>query len=178
MVAMSIPDARAPILAFGLAMALAGCSAGGPAAQPFAYGADAYMVEGRPGIIETHLRDPLPLSQATLIDDRGQSFDAIEITRDRVLYQGAATPAPGFGFGIMGGSSGDISTGFGLGIPLFGGAAGQTVAVNESFARFKIPDTERYNSSWQRWTIHLVLDDRNTSRVIEMLPPAPPDEGL
>jgi len=169
-----------PRIQFSLAVALflGACTSTSQSQQPFAYGTEAYLVDGQPGIIEAHLRDPLPLSEASLIDDAGQAFPAIEINRDRVLYQGPGTPAPGFGFGVMGGSSGHVSTGFGLGIPLFGGAAGQTVAVNESIARFRIPDTDRYNANWQRWKIHLVLDDSHARRVIEMVPPAPPADGM
>jgi len=95
-----------PRIQFSLAVALflGACTSTSQSQQPFAYGTEAYLVDGQPGIIEAHLRDPLPLSEASLIDDAGQAFPAIEINRDRVLYQGPGTPAPGFGFGVMGGS--------------------------------------------------------------------------
>jgi len=167
-----------PLFLALLLPALAACTHGQSADGAFAYGAEAYLVEEQPGIIEAHLRDPLPLAEASLIDEENQSVPAMEITRERVLYQSAGAPWPGFGFGIMGGSSGHVATGFGLGIPLFGGGGSETRAVNESIARFKIPDIDRYNASWQRWKIRLVLDDSDAGRVIEMLPPPPPGDGM
>ncbi len=174
---MCIRQATVALIAPLFVLGLVACSRGEPSPEPFAYGAEVYLAGDRAGIIEAHVRDPLPLSEATLIDDHGQSFAAMEITRERVLYRGSATPAPGFGFGIMGGSSGRLSTGFGFGIPFFGGAPGQTVSVNESFARFNIPDSHGYDANWQRWKIRLLLDDGRSTRVIEMLPPRPPTAG-
>jgi hypothetical protein len=166
------------VLLCALALALSACAGGGGDREPFAYGIESYFAPDQPHVIEVHVRDPLPVAQAELIDDAGQRQQAKELSRERVMHYAEPAPWPGWGFGVMGGSSGHVATGFGLGIPFFGGPGDQAVAVNESIARFEIPDLSRYAGAWQRWRIHLVLDDGRASRTVEMVPPAPVDQAF
>jgi len=39
-----------------------------------------------------------------------------------------------------------------------------------------VPDMAAYRRDWQRWVLHVDLEDDGNRRVIETLPPRPPAE--
>jgi hypothetical protein len=127
-----------------------------------------------PGRIDVTVRDPLPVSMATLIDPQGHAISAERIDRNRLSYSGGSTGWPRIGVGIAGGSSSGVSTGFGIGFPLFPQTTEAAGSINESRFSFQIPDTAAYNANWQRWKIHVDLSDGVNSRSFESLPPPPP----
>lgn len=156
--------------------AVSACSwwGGSRTRDPFPYITNAYLLRDDPAVIEVHVRDALPLEQVTLIDPNGAEWPAYEITRNRDLYRGDARPSAGVGVGVMGGSSGNVSTGIGIGFPLFSGSGeAYTATVNDSYAKLRIPDRATYDETWQSWKLRIELDDGTTSRTMEMLPPKP-----
>lgn len=165
-----------PGLAIVFALSLGACASAHSQSQPFAYGVDSSLSQEEPWVVEVRVRDPLPVSEANLFDDAGMIHPARKLVREKVLHRSDPGLRPGWGFGIFGGSSGHVSTGLGVGIPLFGAPVDQTVTVNESVAQFEIPDADHYALTWQQWKIQLLLDDGQSSRTIEMLPPAPPEK--
>ncbi|HVI90317.1 MAG TPA: hypothetical protein VM659_18575 [Dongiaceae bacterium] len=127
-----------------------------------------------PDHIVVSVNDPLPVSAASLVDPQGRVITAARIDHSRVSYKGGGSGWPRIGFGLSGGSSSGVSTGFGIGIPLFPQTSEAAGSVNESSFSFTIPDIAAYNGSWQRWKIHVDLSDGVNTRSFETLPPAPP----
>jgi hypothetical protein len=169
-----------PILAaLAMAMPLAACSSssggsgyGGNVNTQ--YGASAHFLASDPTVIEVSVRDPLPAARVFLIDPNGQQVAAYDIQRDRRIYQSDGGPRPSMGVGVGGGSSGHVSTGIGIGFPIFSsGGASQTSSVIDSTAKVRISNPTLYQTTWQSWKLRVELDDGVTKRVIETLPPKP-----
>lgn len=143
------------------------------------YGADAHFLASDPTVIEVTIRDPLPAARVFLIDPSGLQTAAFDIQRDKRIYQSDSGPQPSIGVGVGGGSSGHVSTGIGIGFPLFSsGGAGQTSAVIDSTAKVRIGNPVLYRETWQSWKLRVELDDGVTKRLIETLPPKPPQQPL
>lgn len=124
--------------------------------------------------IAVTIRDPLPVSAAMLIDPQGRAIYAPRIDHDRLSYGGRSSGWPKIGIGVSGGSNSGVSTGFGIGFPLFPQTTESAGSINESRFGFEIPDVAAYNANWQHWKIHVDLNDGVNSRSFEILPPAPP----
>jgi hypothetical protein len=129
-----------------------------------------------PTRIDLTVRDPLAVTDARLIDPQGNVYPAVSIDRDRVSYGGSGGLQPSVGIGVAGGSSSHVSSGIGFGFPLFSSSGDAPGTFTESRVAFRIPDPTAYRSSWQHWKIHVDLAENGSSRVMEMLPPAPPNE--
>lgn len=138
------------------------------------YGTSAHFLADDPTVIEVIVRDPLPAARVFLIDPGGQQTAAYDIQRDRRIYQSDSGPRPSVGIGVGGGSSGRVSTGIGIGFPIFSsGGAGQTSAVIDSTAKVRIGNPVLYRTTWQSWKLRIELDDGVSKRTIETLPPRP-----
>lgn len=173
------------LLALAAAMPLSACSSGnyggggggyggtgGTVDTP--YGANAHFLASDPTVIELTVRDPLPAARVFLIDPSGQQTAAFDIQRDRRIYQSDGGPRPSVGIGVGGGSSGRVSTGIGIGFPIFSsGGANQTSSVIDSTAKVRIGNPVLYRTTWQSWKLRVELDDGVNKRVIETLPPKP-----
>jgi hypothetical protein len=127
-----------------------------------------------PDRIDVTVRDPLPVSAATLIDPQGNRIAANRIDHDRLAYSGDSIGWPRIGVGVVGGSNSGVSTGFGIGLPLLPQTTEAAGSINESRFNFAIPDVAAYAAGWQHWKIHVDLSDGVNSRSFESLPPAPP----
>lgn len=173
------------LLALAVAMPLAACSSnnngggsggyGGTGGNVNTqYGASAHFLAGDPTVIEVTIRDPLPAARVFLIDPSGQQVAAYDIQRDRRVYQSDSGPRPSIGVGVGGGSSGHVSSGIGIGFPIFSsGGSNQTSSVIDSTAKVRISNPTLYRTTWQSWKLRVELDDGVTKRVIETLPPKP-----
>lgn len=138
------------------------------------YGANAHFLASDPTVIEVTIRDPLPAARVFLIDPSGQQVAAHDIQRDRRVYQSDGGPRPSVGVGVGGGSSGHVSSGIGIGFPIFSsGGSNQTSSVIDSTAKVRISNPTLYRTTWQSWKLRVELDDGVTKRVIETLPPKP-----
>lgn len=162
-----------PVLALAAA-----CSSGGGNSRyetvDVPYGAESHFLASDPTVIEVVVRDPLPAARVFLIDPTGQETAAFDIQRDKRIYRGGRGPSPSIGVGVGGGSSGHVSTGIGIGFPIFSsGEPSQTSAVIDSTAKVRISNAVLYKTTWQSWKLHVELDDGVTKRTIETLPPKP-----
>ena len=129
------------------------------------------------GVIEIDVTDPLPVKAASLVGPDGTAVRAFQIDRDRQIYRGDGAIRPSVGVGVMGGSSGHIGTGVGIGFPLFGSSGNEvTTTVTASRIQIRVPDLALYETNWQRSKLHIELDDGVSHRVMELLPPPPPQE--
>lgn len=170
----------APIL-IAIALLPAACSSnrgaggggyGGTVDVP--YGARAEFLAEDPAVIVVTIRDPLPAARVFLIDPTGVQTAAFDIQRDKRIYRGGRGPSPSIGVGVGGGSSGHVSTGIGIGFPIFSsGEPSQTSAVIDSTAKVRISNAVLYKTTWQSWKLRVELDDGVTKRTIETLPPKP-----
>ncbi|MBL9033556.1 MAG: hypothetical protein JNN33_02265 [Rhodospirillaceae bacterium] len=169
----------APIL-IAIALLPAACSSnrgaggggyGGTVDVP--YGARAEFLAEDPAVIVVTIRDPLPAARVFLIDPTGVQTAAFDIQRDKRIYQSDSGAQPSIGVGVGGGSSGHVSTGIGIGFPIFPSGPHQTSAVIDSTAKVRIGNPVLYRTTWQSWKLRVELDDGVTQRVIETLPPKP-----
>ena len=162
-----------------VALLVAGCESSDLPPAPPESVTSAFMAEA-PAMIETRIVDPLPARAAMLKLPDGTTLPAVSIDGERNLYSDSTGYGPNFGARVEGGSSSGVSTGFGIGFPLFGGGGPgghQVGAMSTSTIRFKVPDLAAYRRDWQRWILHVDLDEGGgNQRVIETLPPAPPAE--
>ena len=184
---MSMRRLVVPVLALGLT--LAACSSNsnyggggsgyggvgsGSSSSNVPYGANAHFLASDPTVIEVTVRDPLPAARVTLIDPTGAQTAAYDIQRDKQIYHSDYGPRPSVGVGVFGGSSGHISTGVGIGFPIFSsGQSNYTAAVVDSTAKVKISNPVLYRESWQRWKLRVEFEDGSNARTIEMVPPKP-----
>lgn len=161
-----------------LLLALAGCYSGGDSAGPVAarqQSVTGYFSATEHGVIEIDVTDPLPVKNASLIGPDGAAVTAYQIDRDRQVYHGDGAIRPSVGVGVTGGSSSHIGTGIGIGFPLFGSSGSEvTTTVTASRVLIRVPDLAAYQINWQRSKLHIELDDGVTHRVMELLPPPPP----
>jgi hypothetical protein len=125
-----------------------------------------------PQRIEVIVRDDLPVKAATLSDPQRRRYLAAGLVHKTVAYQPQEAAQSDIGVNVMPSSS-TILSGAGIGIPInpVGSTAGGL--LHESRFSFTIPDRALYDGSWQKWTIHIDLDNGFTSRSMELLPPRP-----
>lgn len=158
------------------ALSLAGCWGGGGAPPPRESVVSRFVL-GSPDMIQATVVDALPVKAAMLKLPDGQTVAAQQIDRERNVYSERTGYGPGFGVGVAGGSNGGVSSGIGFGFPLFGGggpSGTRSHSLTTSTVRFRVPDMAAYRRDWQRWILHIELDDGANRRSIETLPPAPP----
>jgi hypothetical protein len=167
-----------PVLLATAAFALASCYSGGSSgpSAPRQQSVTGYFSATERGVIQVDVTDPLPVAAASLIGPDGTAVAAYQIDRDREVYRSDGSIQPSVGVGVTGGSSSRIGTGIGIGFPLFGSGdgTGVTAAVTASRVLIRVPDLAVYGTSWQRSKLHIELDDGVTHRVMELLPPPPP----
>ena len=125
-------------------------------------------------IIVVSISDPLPVKSARLIAPDGLITEAFAIERDHQRYTDGGTVRPNVGVGVSGGSGSGISTGFGIGFPIFSsGGSGTTHLVTTSRVQIRIPDLASYRLAWQRYALAIDLDDGVNRRAFQMVPPPP-----
>jgi len=157
---------------------LAGCW-GGSEAPPPRESVVSHFVLGSTNEIQTTIVDVLPVKAAMLKLPDGQQLAALQIDKERNVYNENYGYGPNVGVGVAGGSNGVVSSGIGFGFPFFGGGGGssyRTHSMTTSTVRFQVPDMAAYRRDWQRWVLHIDLDDGANRRSIETLPPAPPKD--
>ena len=160
-----------------LAFALTGCYSSGESGPTAArqQSVTGYFSATEHGVIEIDITDPLPVKTASLVGPDGTATQAFQIDRDRQVYHGDGPARPTVGGTVTGGSSSRIGTSIGIGFPLFGGdGSGVTTTVTASRALIRVPDLGAYRTDWQKSKLHIELDDGVTRRVMELLPPPPP----
>ena len=160
-----------------LLFALAGCwSNSGPGrVAERQQSVTGYFSATEHGVIEIDVTDPLPVKTASLIGPDGTAVEAYQIDRDRQIYHGDGAIRPTVGGAVTGGSSSRLGTSVGIGFPLFGSDGGEaTTTVTASRVLIRVPDLTAYQTDWQRSKLHIELDDGVTRRVMELLPPPPP----
>lgn len=125
-------------------------------------------------VIIINVSDPLPVKTARLIAPDGTATEAFAIDRDRQSYTDGGGGRPNVGVGVAGGSNGGVSTGIGIGFPLFSSGSGEASRrITDSRVQIRIPDIPAYRSLWQRYAIAVDLDDGVNRRSFQMIPPAP-----
>jgi hypothetical protein len=144
-----------------------------PAPPPLTTG----FVAGLPNVVEVTMVDRQPVEQASLIGPDGKGITAYQIDRDRLMVASDPGIAAGLGLGVFGGTySNGVSSGFGLGFPLFGSPPPPAEPVIQSHALIRLDDMKAYRAEWPSWKLHLRLGSPVTSeRDVEFPAPRPPD---
>jgi predicted small lipoprotein YifL len=125
-------------------------------------------------VITVTVTDPLPVRGARLIAPDGAITEAAAIETERFTAHDESSTRPRIGANVVGGSGGGVSTGIGIGFPLFGAEESRTWRETQSRITFRLTDPAAYRAGWQRYTIAVDLDDGVNRRSFQMLPPAPP----
>lgn len=164
---------RIPFLALVL-LTLAGCGYNSASPGGVDESVTAAISAEDEAVIIVTVEDPLPVKSARLIDPDGRVTEAFAIDRDRQTYSGGSSVQPNVGVGVVGGSSSGVSTGIGIGFPIFSSDGGGAVRrMTESRVQLRITDLAAYRLSWQRYAIAVDLDDGVNRRSFQMVPPAP-----
>ncbi len=122
--------------------------------------------------IEVAVTDRQAVETAELVAPDGAVTSAHQIERDRIVAGGG--PGPSVGVGVFGGSSGDIGTSIGIGIPIFGDYDTGDPAI-DSRAVIRVPDLAAYRAGWQHYRVRLHLGPPENERVMEIPAPRPPE---
>ncbi len=160
-----------------LPLALAACWGGDTDRRPVPQSSvTSQVIPGMPATIETVVVDPLPVAAAHLVTGDGTEIAATEILRDKDSYTDEGDTYPHVAVGAQGGSQQRVTTGIGIQFPFLGsgGQGPSTRTMTTSTITFRIPDMAAYDEDWQRWILHIDLDDGTNHRTIETLPPKPP----
>ena len=163
---------RIPILALAL-LTLAGCGYSSTAPRGVDESVTSAISAEDETIIVVTVADPLPVKAARLIAPDGRVTEAFAIDRDRQSYSDGGGIQPNVGVGVVGGSSSGVSTGIGIGFPIFSSGGGATHRITESRVQLRIADIAAYRQAWQRYAIAVDLDDGVNRRSFQMVPPAP-----
>jgi hypothetical protein len=143
-----------------------------PPAPPMTVG----FAAGLTDVLQVSIIDRQPMEQATLIGPDGKGVAAYQISRDRIAGPQDPGIAAGLGFGAYGGSSNGVSSGFGLGFPLFGSPPPPAVPVVQSQALIRVGDMTAYRAGWQQWKLRLRMGSpETTEHDVEFPAPRPPD---
>jgi len=143
-----------------------------PPAPPMTVGFAADM----PDVIQVSMIDRQPVEQATLLAPDGRSFVAYQISRDQIAVAQDPGIAAGVGMGVFGGSANGISSGFGIGFPLFGSPPPPAVPVVQSHALIHVEDMAAYRAGWQQWKLRLRMGSpETTEHDVEFPAPRPPE---
>lgn len=112
---------------------------------------------------------PFTVKSATLLLPGRPPLAASDVRSDRALGDGSVG-RPSFGVGIEGGSNSRLSTGIGIGIPLY-----RQGTIERAVALFTIADPALYKRLFANAIIVLVLADRDgREHRLEAAAPAPP----
>ena len=125
--------------------------------------------------IEIEVTDRQAVETAELVAPDGAVTSAHQINRDRIVEGGRGGASPSVGVGVFGGSSGDIGTSIGIGIPIFGGYDPGDPAI-DSRAVIRVPDLAAYRAGWQQYRVRLRFGAApENERVMEIPAPRPPE---
>lgn len=148
----------------------------GPVSGGIDYPVTASFVSGHPTIIEVSVRDRQPVDSVELIAPGGAATAAYQLDRNTERVAVADDDGLDMGVAVVGGSSGGVRTGIGIGIPLFGWSDSpppQDEVVSR--ARILLPDPTAYRTDWKRYVIRIHLGGTGPSaRKMEMAAPQPP----
>jgi hypothetical protein len=142
-------------------LAVAGCSS---SSAPPANTAEAKFVPGS-NAIQVTVSDSTPASSALLVGPNNAVYPAAGINVTQVPHT-AYNPAPTISLGL-GGFSGNLGAGLGLGVPVGGPSPAYT--TDQYISNVTIPAPRDYASSWQRYQVQVQLG----SRVVTMAAPPP-----
>lgn len=169
---ISVMQIRLKVLALTL-LALSGCGYNSAAPGGIEESVRSTLSAEDESIIIVTVTDPLPVAAARLIAPDGSITEAFAIDRDRQTYSEGGGVRPNVGVGVSGGSIGGVSTGIGIGFPIFSSGGGATHRITESRVQLRIPDPAAYRQNWQRYVLAVDLDDGVNRRAFQTVPPAP-----
>jgi hypothetical protein len=155
-------------------MLLAACSGGGESAKQAAPPFQVEFASGAPDLIEVHVRDQQPVKSAKLVQPDGTFYEAYAIDTERHENAGGGGISPSFGVGVAGGSSSHVSTGVGIGFPIFGSSGSSSTPEYRSTVRIRVTDMTAYRASWQKSELRLTLGEGSSQHDVVIPAPSPP----
>jgi hypothetical protein len=138
------------LLALAVALPIAACST---STAPPPNSAQAQIVGDS---IQVNVSDTQPASSAALVGPAGETIPAAGIAVKQTPYQ-TYSPPPTIGLGI-GGFSGHVGSGLGLGLPL--GSATPAGGSDQYVSAVTLPIPAGYAKNWQSYKVQVQVGNR------------------
>ena len=154
----------AALLLGTLALLVSGCADNERIERPRAWNADAVLTNETAEAVEVRVFDIPPgetIEDIRLVGPEGETARPTDVTERNRIVAGDSLARPTLGVGVVGGSSGRVSTGIGISVPIFSSRQATTGAkdVREIAAIIPIPDSEAYREGPEAWRIEITATD-------------------
>lgn len=155
--------ALASLLVLGLAL-LAGCAETEAVKQSRTWRAQIVLTSPEADALQVTIVD---LSESERIDEivlagpQGQRVQPVDTVERNRIVGGDSIARPSIGVGVFGGSSGHVSSGVGISVPIFSkrdSVRGEK-QVREIVARIPILDRESYRAEPESWRVEITATD-------------------
>ena len=125
-------------------------------------------------VMVVEVRDDEPMTAARLVAPDGTNSDAYSIDTDRRPGGASTGILPSVGVGVSGGSSSHVSTGIGIGFPIFGSNGPTPRPQYHSTARIQVRDMAAYRANWQKFEVRLTVGEGSAEHQVVIPAPEPP----
>jgi hypothetical protein len=154
------------LAAAGVALLLAGagCAKTEKLEPAQAWRVEATLVGEEAASVQVRVYDLRPADRVEairLVGPQGQTGHPVDTVERKRITGGGSLARPSVGVGVVGGSSGHVSSGVGISVPIFSkrDSLRGVKEGREIIARIPIPDAPAYREAPEAWRIEIDLTD-------------------
>lgn len=167
---------RNAVIACLAVAALTACAGEGDRAGRSDTRYEAAFAADLPDLLVVEVTEDEPVTAARLVAPDGTFYEAYSIDTDRRSGGARTGIYPSVGVGVSGGSSSRISSGIGIGFPIFGSPGPAAPPEYRSTARIRVTDMAAYRAEWQASELRLTLGEGAAEHQVAIPAPEPPTE--